>query len=522
MTSNFHWIDAATILLYLAVLTGIGIYFSKRQTSLQDFFLADRGMAWLPVGLSLMAALNSGIDFLMQPSATIKYGLAVLFWPASWLFLYPWVAKVTLPLYRRLNVYSAYEYMEHRFDVRVRTLAAGIFMLWRLGWMATALYVPCLAVSTASGGAVPLLPMVIVLGLVVTFYTMLGGIQAIIWTDVIQFCVMFGGLLATVLIVISRVPGGVSEIWSSAEAAGITSISRPIVGLAEADFMNKLWLFFKEPVTITGILVAAVVGRMTIYTCDQVMVQRFQTTRSLQGSKRAFIINAAGDTLWMAGLVFVGLALHAYFQHHPMTAGYTADQVFPSFLAQALPMGAIGLVIAAIFAASLSSIDSAINSCTSVVVVDFYNRLYLRRQTTDAVASAEDQRAQLHVSRAATLVVGIVGTVLACYVSHLGDLIEITNKVINSFTGALFGIYLLGMFSTRARSFGVLLGGLVGAAVTIYVAFFSSLSFLWPSTFGLLATVLVGFGVSVALPKTIGQGNAELTWRRVMQRPLRD
>lgn len=128
MNTNFTWLDGALIVVYLLTLTGIGFYFSKRQAGLKDFFLADRGMFWLPVGLSLMAALNSGIDFIMQPSATIKYGLAVLFWPASWLFLYPWVSRVTLPLYRRLKVYSAYEYLEQRFDVRVRTLAASIFM----------------------------------------------------------------------------------------------------------------------------------------------------------------------------------------------------------------------------------------------------------------------------------------------------------------------------------------------------------------------------------------------------------
>lgn len=386
--------------------------------------------------------------------------------------------------------------------------------------MATALYVPCLAVSTASGGALPLLPMVLLLGAVVTFYTMLGGIQAIIWTDVIQFCVMLGGLAAAVAIVIAQVPGGWDEIWKRADAAGITTVNRPIAGIAHAAFLDKLWLFLKEPVTITGILIAATVGRMTIYTSDQVMVQRFQTTRSLRDARQAFVINAVGDTVWMAGLVFVGIALHAYYQHYTMAPGYSADQIFPAFLAQALPTGAIGLVIAAIFAASLSSIDSAINSCTSVVVVDFYNRLFLRRQASDEGLSAEQQRGQLRVSRWATLAVGLVGTVLACYVSRLGDLIEISNKVINAFTGPLFGIYLLGMFSARTKSTGALIGGVVGSAVTIYVAFFSSLSFLWPSTFGLLATLLAGFGVSLILP--MGKGNQELTWTRVMQRPLRE
>src|SRR5262249_21308390 len=155
-------------------MAAVGVYFSRRQRSLDQFFLARQSMTWLPVGLSLMAALNSGIDYLMQPSSTIRYGLVLLIGTASWLFLYPLVTRVTLPFYRRLNVYTAYEFLEARFDVRVRTLAAAIFIVWRLGWMATAIYVPCLAINAAAGGRIDLTTMILVLGVLVTLYTMLG------------------------------------------------------------------------------------------------------------------------------------------------------------------------------------------------------------------------------------------------------------------------------------------------------------------------------------------------------------
>src|SRR5205823_7716517 len=125
---------------------------------------------------------------------TIRFGLVLLAGTTSWIFVYPWVSRVTLPFYRRLQVYTAYEYLEARFDVRVRTLAATIFIVWRLGWMATALYVPCLAIDAVTGGATNLTAMILVLGVIVTGYTMLGGIQAVIWNDLIQFCIMFGGL----------------------------------------------------------------------------------------------------------------------------------------------------------------------------------------------------------------------------------------------------------------------------------------------------------------------------------------
>src|SRR6266540_6484556 len=206
-------------------LAAIGMYFSRRQHGFDDFFRARHSMAWLPVGLSLMAALNSGIDYLMQPASTIRYGVILLTGTVSWLFLYPWVSRIVLPFYRRLNVYTAYEFLEARFDVRVRTLAATIFIVWRLGWMATAMYVPCLAIDAAAQGRADVTTMIVVLGVLVTLYTMLGGIQAVIWNDVMQFCIMFGGLAATVWITQAHVPGGLGEIWTAATEAGKTSLA---------------------------------------------------------------------------------------------------------------------------------------------------------------------------------------------------------------------------------------------------------------------------------------------------------
>jgi SSS family transporter len=519
MGTNFHAVDAAILLLYLATLTGIGIHFSRRQQNLEDYLLADRSIAWLPVGLSLMAALNSGIDYLMQPSAVIRYGLVLLVGTSSWLFLYPWVAHVTLPFYRRLNLYSAYEYLEARFDVRVRALAAGIFLLWRLGWMATALYVPCLAVNAATNGLLPLVPTIVVLGAVVTLYTMLGGIRAVIWTDVIQFGVMFGGLAATVAIVVAHVPGGVGQILAGAE--WVTPATRGGAGGPEVGGLAAVARFFTDPISVTGVLVATLVGRMATYTSDQIMIQRFQTTKSVADGRRAFVINGAGDVLWMVGLAFIGLALAAYFRQHPVPGGLPGDRILPLFMAQAFPAGAVGLVIAAIFAASLSSIDSAINACTAVVTVDFYDRLYRNRAAPETPCSPAEQRAQVRVSRIATVGLGIAATVLASNVPRLGDLIEICNRLINAFTGPLFGIFLLGMFARRARAEGVLAGGLLGTLTTLWAAHGSRLGFLWPSSVGLAATLLVGYGVCLLLPPT-GGSKSDLTWRNVMKRSLPD
>jgi SSS family transporter len=518
MQSSFHLLDWLIIAAYLAAMAMVGIYFARKQTSLDRFLLADRSMGWLPVGLSLMAALNSGMDYLMQPSSTIRYGVILSIGIFSWLAIYPWVARVAFPFYHRLNFYTVYEYLEARFDVRVRTLAAVIFILWRVGWMATAMYVPALAINAATNGEVDLTTTTIVVGVLVTLYTMLGGIQAVIWNDVLQFCVMFGGLAATVVIVWWSVPGGLAQIWSAAEAAGKLDPSYPLF-TPGASGLAMVWSFFQQPMNVVTLLVALIVGRMAQYTSDQVMVQRLQTTKSLAEARQAFVVNAAGDALWMIGLSFVGFALFAYFQGHPLPAEFQTDKLVPYFMALAFPAGAVGLVIAAIMAASLSSIDSAINSCTSVAVVDLYNRVWRGRDVRVEQRSASEDRAQVMMSRVFTAMFGAIGTTLACNVGRIGSLLEINAKVVNAFTGPLFGIFLLAMFSARASAVGVMVAGVAGALTAYLVAYHSSIGFMWPSTFGLAATVAAGALFAALAPSPEADPRRALTWRAVMNRP---
>jgi Na+/proline symporter len=271
-----------------------------------------------------------------------------------------------------------------------------------------------------------------------------------------------------------------------------------------------------EPVTVPALLAALVVGRLAQYTSDQVMVQRLQTTRTVRDARQAFIVNAAGDALWMIGLSFVGLALFAYFQSRPAPPGLEADRMLPYFMLTAFPAGAVGLVVAAILAASLSSIDSAIHSCSSVIVVDVYHRGMRGRDVHGVTFTPEEERRQVRVSRIATLAVGIAGTTLACNVSGIGNLLEIVNKLINSFTGPLFGIFVLAMFSASCRSAAALIGGATGAAVSYYVAYHSTFSFLWPSTFGFVATIAVAFAVMLVIRRDLTQEASALTWKRVM------
>lgn len=530
MGTGLHPVDFAILAAYLAAMAGIGIYFSRRQWRLEDFFLARRGVTWLPIGLSLMAALNSGIDYLMVPSTVIKFGVVILVANLTWLLLYPYVFFVTLPLFRRLQVYSAYEYLEHRFGVAVRALGAAVFLLWRLGWMATALYVPCLAIGSAAGRRDLIEPMIVLLGAVITITTVLGGIKGVIWTNVMQFVVMFSGLAATIFVAWYHLPGGAGEIAASVFTAGAQQASPAVaeaVAVSEGPatgLFGPVLQFFTVPMTAVGLLIATLVGRLANYTSDQVMVQQFQTTRTIRDARQGFLVTAISDVVWMTALTIVGLGLFAYFQHQPLPEAVqrNPDQVFPYFMAEVFPPGLTGLVIVAIMAASLSSISGAISSLSAVVMVDFYRRIWRGRfPRNGSEAAGQDQRHEVFVSRIVTLVVGVLGTIIACNVARLGTIFEISHKVINSFTGPLLGIFLLGMFTCRANGAGVFLGGFVGTGVAMYVVHLSNLgkvSFLWPSTFGLLATLIIGYLSSWVFSPRL-RDRPVLTFQAIMEQP---
>ena len=307
------------------------------------------------------------------------------------------------------------------------------------------------------------------------------------------------------------------EVLRNAQDVGALDMTFALSSDAGTGIINWIIAFFREDVSILSVIITMTVIRMTLYTCDQVLVQRFQTTKSVKESIGAFKISAIGDIVWMLGLGFVGMALLAFANYHPIPSEFNNDMILPYFMSQAFPAGAVGLVIAAIFAASLSSIDSAINSCSSSVIVDFYIRLHLRKKVRLEDLSPEDQAKQVQVSRISIVCLGIVAILLASNVDRMGSLYEIMFKVINLFTGPLFAIFLLGMFTRWARSGGVLLGGAFGAVVSIYVAFFTNISFLWPPLFGLIGGLVIGTIASLILgPPSVPTG---YTFKEVMKRP---
>jgi SSS family transporter len=521
MNTNFNLlIDGGIIVVYLILLTGIGVHFSRRQRTLSDFVKGGK-LGFLAMGASLMAALNSGIDYIQAPAWGYRFGMVATVFVFTWIFIFPWITLVTVPFYRRLNVYSPYEYLERRFSLPVRMLASSIYVLWRCGWMGAAIYVPCLSINAATGGQLPLTPLIVVLGLVVTAYTMMGGLRAVFWTDVAQFCIMFTGLAATAWFIFNLIPGGASAFWNTNLEAGKFSMVGRIEGWEQADFPQKLRMyFFTREVTFIGIIVGVGFNRLAQYTGDQVAVQRYQSTRSTREARQAMVVNLVCDIVWGVALAGIGLALFAFYSAQ---GGYPADQnvdrILSSFMSTQFPVGLTGLVIAAVLAASLSSVDSALNATTSVVVVDFYGRLLKGRTTPGQSTDPAEQRAQLRVSRMVNIALGALLVGFGANMYRFGELWQGVNRVLGAFGGPLFGIFVLGMFVRRAHAIGVLIGGLVGMTYNVYVSMIvQELSFQWTYPLGVIVTISVGCLASWALPNA-RQGEEPLTWRNVMRLP---
>ena len=509
--------DWIVMFAYLAAMFGLAVYFLKGQKDTTEFFLASRSMSWLPIGLSLTASLISCISYLGQPSGYQTYGMVMAVGAIPLLVVIPFVNRVVVPFFRGMNLNSAYEYLEHRYDYSVRAVTAGIFILWRLSWMGTAIYVPSVALWAATGGTVPVRTQIIVIGALTTIYTALGGIKAVIWTDVVQTIVMLGGTVLIVGFMVANVDGGWSEVWAASDRAELLTVTPEVSEMdAETTWLGKLGAYFTQPSKITfwGIMIGGLVSYLSNYMADQVGVQRYLTAKSVAHARRALWANFGALLVATVLFTLVGMGALAYFAQTPPPETL-ADQPFqqdwrlPYFIATVLPAGIGGLLIAALLAATMSSIDSGINSCCSVVVNDFWLRTTGESGGTSTPPGPARARMQLFLSRALTLVFGAVATVLACYVGQLGDIIEIANRLINLFGGPMVGIFLLGMLSRRSEPIGTCTGAIVGTVVCGIASLGKYVNMMWPAPIGLIVTLLVGWLVSLCFKPP---GEDKLRW----------
>ncbi len=440
---TFSTLNYCILAGYLAAMVYIGIRLAGRQKTTEDYFLAGRKMPWLPVAMSMYASLTSAITFMGLPGMAYAENIALIIVCIVSPVLAPFLILIFYPFYRRLRVTTSYEYIDRRYGRNARWAVSGLFMLARLGWMGTVIYAPALALSVVSG--IPLWLSILLMGLMATTYTVLGGLSAVLWTDVAQFIILIGGAVWIAVTLVAGVPEGVTGIIEMAREGGHLRVAE--------------WRFSLFEMTIYVVAISFFFQMMQDYGTDQVTVQRLLAVRSYRGMIKAVIFNSFTDFFIIALLLFIGIGLYAFYQVYPaeLAEGVASDRVLPYFIMHNLPNGVSGLIIAAIFAAAMSSMDSGINSMSTVIVSDFIGPIRGK--------PVHDHR-EVQLARLLTLGLGVAATLIAFYASTLEHIVKAFATFMSLFSAPVLALFLLGMLSRRASFAGWIIGCLCGIPFT--------------------------------------------------------
>jgi SSS family solute:Na+ symporter len=440
--NRLPFLDYAIIALSLLVSLYIGFHFSKGQKSTSKYFAADGKIPSWAIGLSILATLVSSVTFLAYPGEgfttnwiRLVQGLMV---PVVLIFMIFTVA----PLYRKVIGLSAYEYFEKRFGYFARLYSSMGFILAHFSKMGTVFYLLALALSSMIG--IETLTFVWILGAIIILLTLIGGIEAVIWLDVVQGILLIGGGILALCIILFTAEGGPAQVWQTAVEAG-----RVGFGPFDWDFVNlTFWVM-----AINGVFYA-----IQKYGTDQTIVQRYLTAKSDRDAVKASLIGVLLTVPVWALFMFIGTGLFSFYElsSTPLPEGIKPDAVFPHFILSELPVGVTGLIISALTAAAISSLDSDINCLSAVAVEDYYGRF--KKNATE--------KQKLVFGKWMVVASGLGALIVASiYVLMDGKgVLGIIFTLYAIFSGGIAGMFLLGLFSKRANKKGLYVG--IAASVT--------------------------------------------------------
>ena len=468
------WPDYLALTLYFAANLGIGWWFARHRRSGNDFFLGGRKVAWWAAGISFFATSTSSISFMALPAKTFQSDwLAFGSGPAQ-SFAGVVVGFVFVGLLRRLNMTTIFDYLERRFDRRVRLLGAGLAVLLKVcGRMSVVMLLPALALATVTGLNVYL--SILLMGVVTTIYAMEGGFEAVVWTDVMQVGVMFGGVAAALWFIARGVDGGLAGIIQTGATTG--------------KFHMVAWEWDATQPTV-WVFIGMFLGSIFTQLADQPLMQRALATSDAGAARRTVVLGTLIGLPSTVVFFFVGTALHVFYRAHPerLSSALPNDAIFPYFIVNEMPRGLVGLIIAGLFAAAMGALSSALNATAAIMVSDFYGTL--------RPATTETERGQL--ARRATLIAGLVATAMAAIIAslHVESLWDQFLKLVALIGGGFPGVFALGLLTRRANAPGVMVGAVVSIAVTWWVQNFTATNVFLHGFVAVGTCVIVGYAAS--------------------------
>lgn len=436
-----NWI---VVCIYLLAMLGVGVWFSQRAGRSQDeYFKAGQRIPAWAAGFSIYATTLSAITFMSTPEKAYLTDWAYAAGNLAIFAIVPILIGYYVPFFRKLDVTTAYEYLEERFGPSLRVVGSLLFVLYHLGRIAIVIYLPTLAITSVSSINPVLIASVV--GILCIIYTFLGGMEGVIWSDVIQGILLLAGAAAIIVWAISLTPDGIGAIGDAASEGKFFS----------SDNFSLSNLSAALPIIFFG----QMFNSLYQYTASQDVVQRYQTTPSIQATKRSLIVNGLLALLTIPLFYGMGTVLYNYYMSRGgLPESVNTSAVVPYFIVTSLPAGIAGLLVGAIFAAAQSTISSSLNSISACVVMDLRNR-FLKGEASVAF------------SRAVIVIAGAFSVAVALYlvVTNKSDLWDLFLSMTGLFGVPLAGVFALGIFTMRANTPGVFLGLLVGA-VSAYFA----------------------------------------------------
>ncbi len=497
-------LDSFVLVFYFAMMFLMGVYFSRRNTSTEQYFLGGRNFSGWVIGLSLVGTSISSITFLAYPGDAFKTNwlrfLPNLMLPIAILI----AAYYFLPRLRRDNAITAYEFLEKRFGPSIRAYGAAAFILAQLARISMILYLISLVIQTMTGLDAHL--SVLIAGAFVAIYTIIGGIEAVVWTDVIQTIVLLlGGVLCLVTIV-NLLPGGLGQVIDVAWSSNKLSVGE----FSGDQYTSASWDLALTKKTAMMMLLIGLINWLTEYSSNQNTVQRFCASRTEAEARKAMFVCAAVSVPTWAFFMFLGSALYVFFHTFPshtasdiLMGNAKAEEILPFFIIEYLPSGLVGLVIAAAIAAAMSSLDSSLNAISTVTTSDVYRRFF-RKELSD--------RHYLNFARLIATIAGamMIGGALYLIDASTTTLQDTATIVTALLAGGLLTIYCIGFFSKRCSSIHILCGIVATMAYTSWtiVSSYELLSYPFDLYYtGLLGNVVmfaVAYGSSFVIPATGG------------------
>ncbi len=466
MHRGVGFLDWLVVALYFVIVFVIGWYYAKRQRSKDDFLLGGRKMNPIASGISIIVTLMSLISYLAVVGETIKFGpIYILATILALPIIFFLVAYFLIPVFMKLPITSAYEILEKPLGRQVRLTGSLLFVLIRVVWMALIVYLSAKTFAVMMNwGEETIFPIILVLGIATLIYSSLGGFKAAVATGVVKFFLLFFGAVLTLVFISLRL-GGVG--------AWLPTRWEP--------HWHPFLLFSFDPhtrITLIGLMIMSICWWICTAGSDQIAIQRYISTRNLREARKAFLSNNIADGILTIFLGLVGFAVLAFFKTYPHLATESqsisgdADFLFPHLIANILPHGAAGFLLAGVISTALVSFGSGVNSTAAVVVTDF-----LKKWAGGETAASHGERKGLQASRYATISIGILVLCLSTIMNRVpGNIIEMTNRSNGLFVAPLFNLFFMAVFIRRATPLGTILGSAVGWATAFLIAFWQPLT----------------------------------------------